>query len=162
MDLADYTDGNFSYDIFNKNNIEHIRLLDSFETDTFIKFIPDYKRYFAKENDEIDILYIVSLHKELIGFIKIVYNTDFSCVFSHAIAPNYRGNRYSSKIKKEVFEQLFSNKELTEIVCYVDIDNKSNISSILKTNPTSISQDKDNKLKFTYQNPYLKNNTHKK
>ena len=142
----------FTFKDYDKNNLEHLRLIKIISEDELsTKFFNEWKELMFSDSD-IEYGYIVEKDNIPIGLITICEIDDRNIVFSHIIAPAYRGNRYSSLLKKELYQYLFENNMVDNIICYIDKDNKNNISSMLKSNPDDIKSVTEDLYMVTYKN----------
>lgn len=156
MNLDNIKTDNFIFKKYNSNNKKHLELLKNITNDELTeKFFDDWKNLLFS-NDDFTYGYIVEKDDNAIGLITINEIDDRNIVFSHIISPQYRGKRYSSIMKQELYDYIFKNNLVDNIICYIKSNNKNSISSMLKTNPDSIEKDINNMFKVTYHNKYNK------
>ncbi len=155
MNLDNVKTENFTFKKYNSKNKNHLNLLRNIANDNLTQdFFSEWKELLFS-NDDFTYGYIVEKDNDAIGLITINEIDDRNVVFSHVISPQYRGNRYSSLIKKELYDYIFKNNLLDNIICYIRCDNKNSIISMLKSKPDSIEKDIDNMFKVTYKNKYV-------
>lgn len=154
MNLENLRTKSFKFASYDEKNIEHLKLLKDITNDNLTQeFFNDWSTLLFS-TDEFTYGYIVEKDNNVIGLITINEMDDRNFVFSHIISPNHRGNKYSSLIKKELYDYIFQNNMADNIICYIEDTNKNSISSMMKTNPDEILKDKNNMFKVVYKNKY--------
>jgi RimJ/RimL family protein N-acetyltransferase len=169
--LLNFQTQNFKFKVFSGSDIE-LKMIRDFENDKdTLDYLSDFKLYLAETQKDVEdgveplrFTTIVYIDEIPIGILSLL-NLGDNLVISHGIAPLYRGNGYSSKIKKEVFDYIFTNNNsIKEISAYVDKNNIKNIHSLSKLKNDGSEEIYDKKTGKTYfrisnVNPYYKENT---
>lgn len=167
--LLNFNTESFSFRLFS-NTEEEISMINEFEHDDNTKvFLTDFKKYiFETEEDlKLDIeplryTTIAYYEDRPVGLITFL-NLENELIFSHGIRPSERGNRFSSRIKREVFDYAFRNLETVEkITVFIDSNNENNLHSLQKLTYDKIEKIWDEKsqkeyFKVSNHNPYLEN-----
>ncbi len=159
MNLVNVETKNFKYVNYDNQNLKHEEFInDIFNDELTKKFFSNWKQLFNTSDNDVIIGLIVEKEHIPVGLITLIQVDDYDYVFSHIIAPKYRGQRYSSILKNELLEYIFEKEYAKNIICYIDRNNKNSISSMLRTNPDSIEIDNNdnNMLKVIYQNKNFK------
>ena len=134
MNLDNVKTENFTFKKYNSKNKNHLNLLRNIANDNLTQdFFSEWKELLFS-NDDFTYGYIVEKDNDAIGLITINEIDDRNVVFSHVISPQYRGNRYSSLIKKELYDYIFKNnlllKSLTIILRVLPLEITSFILGI--------------------------------
>lgn len=167
--LLNFNTESFSFRVYS-NIDEEISMINEFEKDEKTKeFLSDFKKYiFETEQDlKLDIeplryTTIAYYEDRPVGLITFL-NLGNELIFSHGIRPSERGNRFSSRIKREVFDYAFCTLDNVEkIVVFIDSNNENNLHSLQKLTYDEIEKIWDEKqqkefLKVSNHNPYLEN-----
>ena len=167
--LLNFNTESFSLRLFS-NTEEEISMINEFEHDDNTReFLTDFKKYiFETEQDlKLDIepiryTNIAYYEDRPVGLITFL-NLGNELIFSHGIRPSERGNRFSSRIKREVFDYAFRTLDYVEkITVFIDSNNENNLHSLQKLTYDEIEKIWDEKsqkefLKVSNNNPYLEN-----
>lgn len=165
--LLNFNTESFSYRLYTSTEEEN-KMLDEFSNDEKTQeFLKDFKNYIIETDEELKLgvepsryTTIVYYEEEPIGLVTF-YDLENELIFSHGIRPNKRGNKFSSRIKKELFDYVFrSLEEVEKITVYIDSNNTNNLHSLQKLTYDEIEtifDEKENKeyLKVSNYNPYL-------
>lgn len=143
---------NFIFELLDLEDNLHQKVLLNANTDQEInKYFKEYKELVElyKKNTGV-LVYVVKKEENYIGVVTLSPLGEEKCVFSHFVLKEFRNNHYSRNIKKEFTNYLLENK-YEEIICFIDVNNKSSMSSMMNTNPSNIELvDKNNYYKVTY------------
>lgn len=165
--LLNFSTESFSFKVYSAT-IEEQQMIQEFKNDDKVaEFLPDFWQYIEETQKDLEagiepIRYttIAYLEQKPIGLITF-YNVGNELIFSHGIRPTERGKRLSSKIKREVFDYVFSNlKDIEKITVFIDANNQNNLHSLQKLTYDEIekildcSQNKEF-FKVSNYNPYL-------
>lgn len=132
---------NFIFELLDlEDNFHQSVLLNANYDQEINKYFKEYKELVElyKKNTGV-LVYVVRKESDLIGLVTLSPIDEEKCVFSHFILKEFRNNHYSRNIKKEFTNYLLENK-YDEIICYIDVNNKSSIKSMMNTNPSNIDQ----------------------
>lgn len=160
----------FSFQLYSGME-EEKEMLSELENDEKVKeFLQDFKNYISETQEEIKMgiepsryTTIVYHQMEPIGLITF-YDLAPELVYSCGIRPSKRGNQFSSRIQKEVFDYVFQNLiEVERIIGYIDSNNTNSLNSLQKLTYDKIETNVDEKqgkvfYKVLNNNPYLTNN----
>ena len=154
--MNDIVTNDFVYEVYDSKNSDHLDLIKELEKDLLTnEFFSDFKSIVDNTDNNTFYSYIVLNKYGLIGLITLTKIEDNSFVMSHIINPSFRGLKYSSKIKRDFVDYMINNDIADKIICYIDRENKRSISSMMKTNPSDITMDKDKKMLIvTYKKSY--------
>jgi len=155
MYLTNFKTKTYSFVQYNSSNKEHEKLFESITSDELSEsFFKNWKNLFNDNDNNVINALVVEKKEKAIGITTLVQQSDNDYILSYIVAPQYRGNNYSSQIITELLNYLFENDDIDDIVSYIDKNNKSSISSMLKTNPDKILSDSNdnNMLKIVYLN----------
>ena len=109
MNLNNCKTKTFTFKNYDENNKEHLLFIKDIANDELTKkFFEEWNQLLFSDDKE-EYGYIVEKDNIPIGLITISELDDRNIVFSHTISPKYRGNRYSSQIKKELYAYIFEN-----------------------------------------------------
>jgi len=159
MYLTNFKTKTYSFVQYNSSNKEHEKLFESITSDELSEsFFKNWKNLFNDNDNNVINALVVEKKEKAIGITTLVQQSDNDYILSYIVAPQYRGNNYSSQIITELLNYLFENDDIDDIVSYIDKNNKNSISSMLKTKPDKIICDynNENMLKVVYKNKKLK------
>lgn len=167
--LLNFETESFSYQLY-QGSQEEQSMIEEFKNDPATKeFLSEFWNYILETKEDIENDFepqrytnIVYYKEVPIGLITF-FDLDNELIFSHGIRPSQRGNRFSSKIKREVYDYVFRNLETVEkITVYIDVNNEKNLRSLQKLAYDEIEELHDEKqhkdfYKVSNYNPYLEN-----
>jgi len=165
--LLNFNTESFEFKLYT-NTLEEQQMLDEFKIDNKTKeFLPDFLKYIDETQRDLDSDFeplryttIAYFEGRPIGMITL-FDADSEYIFSHGIRPSERGNRFSSRIKREVFDYVFRTLDnATKITVFIDVNNENNLNSLKKLTYDEIEKvwdPKENKefYKVSNYNPYL-------
>lgn len=165
--LLNFETESFSYKLY-QGNQEEQKMIEEFKNDSSTKeFLSEFWNYIQETKEDIENDFepqrytsIVYYEEFPIGLITF-FDLDNELIFSHGIRPSQRGNSFSSRIKKEVYDYVFRNLETVEkITVYIDVNNEKNLRSLQKLPYDEIEKIYDDKkqkefYKVSNRSPYL-------
>ena len=171
--LLNFNTESFYFKLFS-NTIEEQQMLEEFKSDENTrKFLSDFLIYIEDTQNDLEqglepLRYttIAYFENRPVGLITF-FDMENELIFSHGIRPTERGKRFSSRIKKEVFDYVFKNIEnIEKITVFISIDNENNLNSLKKLTYDEIEKVWDPKenqefFKVSNHNPFLEKSNKK-
>lgn len=165
--LLNFNTETFEFKLYT-NTPEEQQMLDEFKCDEKTKdFLPDFLKYIeetqsdlAESLEPLRYTTIAYFENRPIGMITF-FDIGDEYVFSHGIRPSERGNRFSSRVKREVFDYVFRTLDnVKKITVFIDVNNENNLNSLKKLTYDEIERVYDPKenrefYKVSNCNPYL-------
>ena len=166
--LLNFKTDSFSFRLFSNTKDEQQMIEEFMNDEKTQSFLPDFLKYIRETQQDLEqgfapLRYtsIAYYEDKPIGLITF-FDMEKELIFSHGVRPSERGKRFSSRIKKEVFDYVFSTLEnIEKITVYIDVNNENNLNSLKKLVYDSIEKvySKDGDTEFyrvSNYNPYLK------
>jgi Acetyltransferases, including N-acetylases of ribosomal proteins len=157
--LLNFSTETFEYKMYSNSSLEK-EMLNDFEKDEAIQsYLCDFKEYISETENDIrngiqplrftNIIYYQGVP---IGLVTL-YVLEDEAIISQGISPEFRGNRFSSSMKKELCNYVFSNTNIEKIIGYVESTNERSINSSKKIGligPETVVDSANNKTYFKY------------
>ena len=130
---------NITFEKFNKDNIEHLKLASTFQKDSLIKeFYSEWEeitRLSIDDDTTTFYSYVVSIDRIIVGMVTLTFTNDEECVLSLGFLPKYRGKGNAGIVRGAMLDYLFS-LGLTRVKGYIRENNLNNLKSVAKMGVT--------------------------